>query len=104
MGYANPIERYDLAGAFIATPQRPAWTACWWWTTRPRSARPSPPAAAHGLDLIFLLAPTSTDERMAAGRAHGQRLRVLRVAQGRDRRRHLDTGAVAAMLPRIRRM
>ena len=45
MGYANPIERYDQRegeGAFIATPAPPASTACWWSTTRPRSARLSP--------------------------------------------------------------
>jgi tryptophan synthase alpha chain len=55
------------------------------------------------MDLIFLLAPTSTDERMARWHAHGQRLRVLRVAQGRDRLGHAGHRAVVApMLPRIR--
>ncbi len=57
---------------------------------------------AKGLDLIFLLAPTSTDERM------GQ---VARVASGYvyyvslkgvTGAGHLDTGAVEQMLPRIR--
>jgi tryptophan synthase alpha chain len=76
MGYANPVERYDQkhgAGALCAMPPRPAWTACWSWTTRPKNAKPLPPPAAHGMDLIFLLAPTSTDERMA---------QVARVASG----------------------
>jgi tryptophan synthase alpha chain len=71
MGYANPVERYDQrhgakACAFVRRcGARPAWTACWWWTTRPKNARPSPRSCGAGLDLIFLLAPTSTDERMA---------------------------------------
>jgi tryptophan synthase alpha chain len=57
---------------------------------------------AHGLDLIFLLAPTSTDARMA---------QVARVASGYvyyvslkgvTGSGALDTDAVEAMLPRIR--
>jgi tryptophan synthase alpha chain len=57
---------------------------------------------AHQMDLIFLLAPTSTDERMA---------QVARVASGYvyyvslkgvTGAGTLDTDAVAAMLPRIR--
>ena len=57
---------------------------------------------AHGMDLIFLLAPTSTEQRMAE---------VARVASGYvyyvslkgvTGAGTLDTGAVEAMLPRIR--
>ena len=57
---------------------------------------------AHGLDLIFLLAPTSTEERMA---------QVARIASGYvyyvslkgvTGAGTLDTAAVEAMLPRIR--
>jgi tryptophan synthase alpha chain len=57
----------------------------------------------HGMDLIFLLAPTSTDERMQ---------QVARVASGYvyyvslkgvTGSGALDTAAVSAMLPRIRR-
>jgi tryptophan synthase alpha chain len=57
---------------------------------------------AHGLDLIFLLAPTSTDSRMA---------QIARVASGYvyyvslkgvTGAGTLDTAAVEAMLPRIR--
>jgi tryptophan synthase alpha chain len=57
---------------------------------------------AHGLDLIFLLAPTSTESRMA---------QIARVASGYvyyvslkgvTGAGTLDTGAVEAMLPRIR--
>jgi tryptophan synthase alpha chain len=57
---------------------------------------------AHGLDLIFLLAPTSTDERMqqVARIASGYVYYVsLKGVTGSGA---LDTGAVEAMLPRIR--
>jgi tryptophan synthase alpha chain len=58
---------------------------------------------AAGLDLIFLLAPTSTDERMkqvarvASGYVYYVSLKGVTGAG------HLDTGAVEQMLPRIRR-
>ena len=58
---------------------------------------------ANGLDLIFLLAPTSTDERMqqvarvASGYVYYVSLKGVTGAG------HLDTGAVEQMLPRIRR-
>src|SRR5574343_2035550 len=58
---------------------------------------------ARGLDPIFLLAPTSTEARMAAvGRiARGYVYYVsLKGVTGAG---HLDTDAVAAMIPRIRR-
>jgi tryptophan synthase alpha chain len=105
MGYANPVERYDQkhgAGALCATPAPPAWTACWSWTTRPRNARtlPPPARAQHGPDLP---AGAHLHRRAhGAGGPRGQRLCVLRVAQGRDRRRHAGRGQVEAMLPRIR--
>jgi tryptophan synthase alpha chain len=46
MGYANPVERYDLihgAGAFVRDAREPAWTACSSSTIRPRSRSPSRP-------------------------------------------------------------
>ena len=58
---------------------------------------------ANGLDLIFLLAPTSTDERMrqvarvASGYVYYVSLKGVTGAG------HLDTDAVEQMLPRIRR-
>ena len=63
MGYANPVERYDRGMAQAPSSRdarRPASTACWSSTTRPRNARTSPPRCRRaGIDLIFLLAPTS---------------------------------------------
>ena len=114
MGYANPVERYDQkhAASFAAgTPGGPF--------VRDAAAAgvdgvlivdypPEECAAfaadlrAHQMDLIFLLAPTSTDARMA---------QVARVASGYvyyvslkgvTGSGALDTDAVEAMLPRIR--
>ena len=58
---------------------------------------------SHGLDLIFLLAPTSTDERMA----HIGRLATGYVyyvsLKGVTGSGALNTGAVALAIPRIRK-
>jgi tryptophan synthase alpha chain len=110
MGYANPVERYDQRegrpgedSAFI----RDAAAAgvdgvlivdyppeeCAAFAARLKDA---------GLDLIFLLAPTSTDQRMrevgriASGYVYYVSLKGVTGAG------HLDTAAVAEMLPRIR--
>jgi tryptophan synthase alpha chain len=114
MGYANPVERYDqkhAAGFAAGTPGGPF--------VRDAAAAgvdgvlivDYPPEEceafaadlrAHNMDLIFLLAPTSTDARMA---------QVARVASGYvyyvslkgvTGSGALDTDAVEAMLPRIR--
>jgi hypothetical protein len=53
MGYANPVERYDqihawpTRGSLCARRGRPAWMACSSWTTRPKNAKPLPPACAR---------------------------------------------------------
>ena len=68
--------------------RRRASTACWWSTTRPRNARSSPRRCkSAGIDLD-LPARADLDRRAhPRGGAPGQRLRVLRVAEGRHRRR-----------------
>ena len=106
MGYANPIEAYDIKrgkDSFV----RDAAAAgvdgvlvvdyppeeCVAFAARLR---------AHDMDLIFLLAPTSTDARMAqiAKVASGYVYYVsLKGVTGAGT---LDLGAVEAMLPRIR--
>ncbi len=106
MGYANPIERYDQrqrAGSFI-TDAREAGVdgvlvvdyppeECEAFAARLKDA---------GLDLIFLLAPTSTDARIAAvGRIASGYVYYVSL-KGVTGAGHLDVGAVAAMLPRIR--
>jgi tryptophan synthase alpha chain len=105
MGYANPVERYDQIhgqGAFVRDAAEAGVDGVLIVDYPPEECEAfAAKLRAHGMDLIFLLAPTTT-ERMAAGGARGQRLCVLRLAQGRDgfgRARHCG---VEAMLPRIR--
>ena len=114
MGYANPVERYDQKHAASFTKGTPGGPFV-------RDAAAAgvdgvlivdyPPEEceafaadlrAHQMDLIFLLAPTSTDARME---------QVARVASGYvyyvslkgvTGSGALDTDAVEAMLPRIR--
>jgi tryptophan synthase alpha chain len=112
MGYANPIERYNQKHASTLGQSESAFV---------RDAAAAgvdgmlvvdyPPEEcetfaaelrAANLDLIFLLAPTSTPERMAqiAKIATGYVYYVsLKGVTGAGT---LDTGAVEAMLPRIR--
>ena len=114
MGYANPIERYNQkhaqAQSFPSAPSafvRDAATA----GVDGMLVVDYPPEEcedfaaelkAAGLDLIFLLAPTSTDERMA----HVSRIAsgyVYYVSlKGVTGAGTLDTAAVESMLPRIR--
>jgi tryptophan synthase alpha chain len=57
---------------------------------------------AHGLDMIFLLAPTSTPERMAqVGRIASGYVYYVSL-KGVTGAGNLDTDAVEAMLPKIR--
>lgn len=107
MGYANPIERYDQRhgeDAFIAAAREAGVDGllvvdyppeeCEAFAARLKDA---------GLDLIFLLAPTSTEERMEqVGRIAGGYVYYVSL-KGVTGAGHLDTAAVAEMLPRIRR-
>ena len=106
MGYANPLERYDQRegeGAFIAAARNAGVDGVLVVDYPPEECEAfAARLKAAGLDMIFLLAPTSTDERMATvGRiATGYVYYVsLKGVTGAG---HLDTGAVAAMVPRIR--
>ncbi len=107
MGYANPIERFDQrqgAGAFITQAREAGVDGVLVVDYPPEECEDfAAQLEAAGMDLIFLLAPTSTDERMQqVGRiARGYVYYVsLKGVTGAG---HLDTAAVAAMLPRIRR-
>jgi tryptophan synthase alpha chain len=107
MGYANPVERYEQRHGADSFPRDAAAAGvdgvlvvdyppeeCVDFAARLR---------AKGIDLIFLLAPTSTDERMrqvaevASGYVYYVSLKGVTGAGT------LDTAAVEAMLPRIRR-
>jgi tryptophan synthase alpha chain len=119
MGYANPVERYDQKHAATLSPAQAAIAG---FSPFVRDAAQAgvdgllivdyPPqecevfaaqVRSHGMDLIFLLAPTSTDERIAqvAQIASGYVYYVsLKGVTGSGA---LDTAAVQAMLPRIRK-
>jgi tryptophan synthase alpha chain len=106
MGYANPIERFDQRageGGFIAAARDAGVDGVLVVDYPPEECEAfAAQLKAAGLDLIFLLAPTSTDQRMrdvgriATGYVYYVSLKGVTGAG------HLDTDAVAQMLPRIR--
>jgi tryptophan synthase alpha chain len=106
MGYANPVERYDGvhgAGSFIRDAAVAGVDGLLIVDYPPEECETfAADLRVAGIDLIFLLAPTSTDERMAqVGRiATGYVYYVsLKGVTGAG---HLDTEAVGRMIPRIR--
>ena len=106
MGYANPLERYDLIhgkDAFIRDAADSGVDGVLIVDYPPEECTEfAAKLRAQGMDLIFLLAPTSTPERMrqvaqvASGYVYYVSLKGVTGAG------HLDTGAVEQMLPRIR--
>jgi tryptophan synthase alpha chain len=106
MGYANPVERYDGihgASAFVRDAAEAGVDGMLIVDYPPEECEAfAAELRAANIDLIFLLAPTSTDERMAqvARLASGYVYYVsLKGVTGAG---HLDTEAVGRMLPRIR--
>jgi tryptophan synthase alpha chain len=106
MGYANPVERYDLVHgkkAFIRDASAAGVDGLLVVDYPPEECEDfAAELKAADIDLIFLLAPTSTSERMA---------QVARIAtgyvyyvslKGVTGAGHLDTEAVGRMIPRIR--
>ncbi len=101
MGYATPVERYGV-DRFVADAKAAGVDGVLIVDYPPEECETFAARLGEaGLDPIFLLAPTSTDERIA---------RVGRVARGYvyyvslkgvTGAGHLDTGAVAEMVPRI---
>jgi tryptophan synthase alpha chain len=106
MGYANPIERYDQlngAGAFAKAAAEAGVDGVLVVDYPPEACQDfAAELRRHGLDLIFLLAPTSTPERMAAvGRLASGYVYYVSL-KGVTGAGHLDTDAVARAIPRIR--
>jgi tryptophan synthase alpha chain len=106
MGYANPVERYDLKHgphAFARDAAAAGVDGVLIVDYPPEECEDFAAALkANGLDLIFLLAPTSTAERMAqVGRLASGYVYYVSL-KGVTGAGHLDTAAVEAMLPRIR--
>jgi tryptophan synthase alpha chain len=110
MGYANPVERYDQRhadthgpDAFIQNASKAGVDGVLVVDYPPEECVDfAAKLKAHNMDLIFLLAPTSTEKRMqqvakvASGYVYYVSLKGVTGAGT------LDTGAVEAMLPRIR--
>ncbi len=106
MGYANPVERYDLRHGRHAFARDAAAAGVDGMLIVDYPPEECEEFAAqlksHDLDLIFLLAPTSTAERMqqvarvASGYVYYVSLKGVTGAG------HLDTAAVEQALPRIR--
>ena len=103
MGYANPVERYGVE-RFVADAHSAGVDGVL-VVDYPPEEREAFAALlrSSGLDPIFLLAPTSTEARMehvgriASGYVYYVSLKGVTGAG------HLDTAAVAAMVPRIKR-
>jgi tryptophan synthase alpha chain len=103
MGYANPVERYGIS-RFVADAAQAGVDGVLVVDYPPEECEAFAGTLRDaGLDPIFLLAPTSTEARMAqvAEVASGYVYYVsLKGVTGAG---HLDAEAVAQMLPRIRR-
>ena len=102
MGYANPIERYGV-NRFVADARDVGVDGVLVVDYPPEECEAfALTLRESGLDPIFLLAPTSTDQRMkevgriASGYVYYVSLKGVTGAG------HLDTVAVAQMVPRIR--
>ncbi|MES2581744.1 MAG: tryptophan synthase subunit alpha [Pseudomonadota bacterium] len=110
MGYANPVERYDqkhakdgVSSPFVKDAAAAGVDGVLIVDYPPEECEAfAADLRAHNMDLIFLLAPTSTEQRMQ---------QVARVASGYvyyvslkgvTGSGALDIGAVETMLPRIR--
>ncbi|HSV71607.1 MAG TPA: tryptophan synthase subunit alpha [Methylibium sp.] len=102
MGYANPIERYGIE-RFVADAQAAGVDGVLVVDYPPEECEAFVAQLKRGgMDPIFLLAPTSTEQRMkevgriATGYVYYVSLKGVTGAG------HLDVGEVAQMLPRIR--
>jgi len=102
MGYANPIERYGIE-RFVTDAQAAGVDGVLVVDYPPEECEAfAALLKAHGMDPIFLLAPTSTEQRMkevariASGYVYYVSLKGVTGAG------HLDTAAVAQMVPRIK--
>lgn len=106
MGYANPVERYELAhgaGGFARDAAAAGVDGVLVVDYPPEECEAfAAQLKSHGLAPIFLLAPTSSDARMAqAGRVAAGYVYYVSL-KGVTGAGHLDTAAVAQMIPRIR--
>ena len=103
MGYANPIERYGIE-RFVADARSAGVDGVLVVDYPPEECEDfAATLRANDLDPIFLLAPTSTEARMAhVGRIASGYVYYVSL-KGVTGAGHLDTAAVAAMVPRIKK-
>ncbi|HEY9238938.1 MAG TPA: tryptophan synthase subunit alpha [Burkholderiaceae bacterium] len=102
MGYANPVERYG-ADRFVADAKAAGVDGVLVVDYPPEECEEfAAKLRAQGIDLIFLLAPTSTETRMAqVGRIASGYVYYVSL-KGVTGAGNLDTAAVAAAVPRIK--
>jgi tryptophan synthase alpha chain len=102
MGYANPVERYGV-DRFVADAREAGVDGVLVVDYPPEECEGfAATLRANGLDPIFLLAPTSTEARMAhVGRIASGYVYYVSL-KGVTGAGHLDVDAVAAMVPRIK--
>jgi len=102
MGYANPIERYGIE-RFVADARNAGVDGVLVVDYPPEECEGfAATLRANDLDPIFLLAPTSTEARMAhVGRIASGYVYYVSL-KGVTGAGHLDTAAVAQMVPRIK--
>jgi len=102
MGYANPIERYGV-DRFVADAKAAGVDGVLVVDYPPEECESfAATLRANAIDPIFLLAPTSTDARMAqVGRIASGYVYYVSL-KGVTGAGHLDTRAVATMIPRIK--
>ena len=103
MGYANPVERYGL-DAFVADAKAAGVDGILIVDYPPEECEEfAARLRAADMDAIFLLAPTSTEARMAqVGKLASGYVYYVSL-KGVTGAGHLDTEEVAEMVPRIRR-
>jgi tryptophan synthase alpha chain len=102
MGYANPVERYGV-DRFVADARAAGVDGVLVVDYPPEECEGfAATLRENGLDPIFLLAPTSTEARMAhVGRIASGYVYYVSL-KGVTGAGHLDVDAVAAMVPRIK--
>ncbi|MCF8207632.1 MAG: tryptophan synthase subunit alpha [Methylotenera sp.] len=103
MGYANPVERYGTA-AFVTDAQAAGVDGVLIVDYPPEECGEfAGQLRAAGMDAIFLLAPTSTEARMAQVGQLASGYVYYVSLKGVTGAGHLNTDAVAEAVPRIRR-
>ncbi len=102
MGYANPIERYGV-DRFVADAKRAGVDGVLVVDYPPEECVECAAALkGAGIDPIFLIAPTSSDERIARAAEAGSGYVYHVALKGVTGAGHFDIDAVKQMIPRIK--